>query len=307
MKKETELFNIRKVIELTGVTEFTLRGWETRYLAFAPHRTETGRRLYHREDILKIKALKDLVNRGYRIGSIASLGLTELQVLLDGINPSEIDPIIDPDISKILKLAERFEWDQIQKLIIRKRTKLSPVDFILTFILNLIHEVNILVELQQFSIAQEHILSSMIKENIFFLKTTAPSPHHKNARIVFAAPEGDLHENGLLIAATLASLAKIPNIYIGVNTPKNHICDVCLRFKATHLILTSTVSKEEGAKEDLMNFINFLDRHLPQSMTLWIGGRNSMKHSFGLGRSFNLVSSLHEQNEMFEKLRKQKP
>lgn len=306
MKKEAELFNIRQVIELTGVTEFTLRGWETRYLAFEPHRTETGRRLYDREDILKIKALKDLVDRGYRIGSIATLKLNELQILLDDMTPPQEGHHVDPDITKILSHAERFEWDQIHKLIIRKRTKLSPTEFILTFILNLIHEVNKLVELQQFSIAQEHILSSIIKENLFFLKTTAQSPTHKTARIVFAAPEGDLHEIGLLIAATLASLARIPNLYIGVNTPKNNICDVCLRFKATHVILTSTVSKEEGAKEDLMNFINFLDRHLPQTTTLWFGGRNSMKHSLKLGRPFQLITSLHEQNEMYEKLRKQK-
>lgn len=305
MKKET-LFNIRQVIELTGVTEFTLRGWETRYLAFEPHRTETGRRLYDREDILKIKALKDLVDRGYRIGSIATLKLNELQILLDDKNPSHVDSLVDEDISKILTSAERFEWDQIQKIIIKKRNKLPPTKFILSFILNLIQEVNHLVELQQFSIAQEHILSSIIKENLFFLRTTAPSPNHKNARLVFAAPEGDLHEIGLLIAATMASLSRIPNLYIGVNTPKNNICDVCLRFKATHLILTSTVSKAEGAKEDLLSFINFLDRHLPQAVTIWLGGRNSMKHSLKLGRPFEVISSLHEQNEMFEKLRKQK-
>lgn len=306
MKKENDLFNIRQVIELTGVTEFTLRGWETRYLAFEPHRTETGRRLYDREDILKIKALKDLVNRGYRIGSIATLKLNELQILLDDKNPSHEEPHIDEDISKILNLAERFEWDQIQKIIIKKRNKLPPTEFILSFILNLIREVNHLVGLQQFSIAQEHILSSIIKENLFFLRTAAPTPTLKNARIVFAAPEGDLHEIGLLIAATLASLSRIPNLYIGVNTPKNNICDVCLRFKATHLILTSTVSKAEGAREDLLTFINFLDRHLPQPITIWLGGRNSMKHSLNLRRPFEVIYSLHEQNEMFEELRKQK-
>lgn len=306
MKKEPTLFNIRQVIELTGVTEFTLRGWETRYLAFEPHRTDSGRRMYTREDILKIKALKDLVNRGYRIGSIASLNLSELQPLLDEKNTQNEHPVHDTDIKKILLLAERYEWDQIQKLLIKKRNKLDPREFILNFLLNLIFETNHLVEAQQFSIAQEHILSSMIKESLFFIRTTAAAPNHKNTRIVFAAPEGDLHEIGLLVAATLASLSRIPSIYVGANTPKINICDVCLRFKATHLVLSSTVSKGEGAKEDLMSFINYVDRHLPPDMTIWIGGRHSMTHSLKLARPFKIITSLHEQSEMFESLRKEK-
>ena len=306
MKKKLNLFNIRQVIELTGVTEFTLRGWETRYHAFEPYRTESGRRMYDREDILKIKALKDLVNRGYRIGSIASLTLSELQPLLDEKCSQPEHPVLDSDIHKTLLLAERFEWDQVQKLLIKKRSKLAPQEFILNFLLNLIFETNQLVEAQQFSIAQEHILSSMIKESLFFIRTSAATPNHKKSRIVFAAPEGDLHEIGLLIAATLASLSRIPSIYIGANTPKTNICDVCLRFKATHLVLSSTVSKEEGAKEDLMSFINYVDRHLPPDMTIWSGGRHSMTHSLKLARPFQMIASLHQQNEMFESLRKHK-
>lgn len=306
MNKEPTLFNIRQVIELTGVTEFTLRGWETRYLAFQPHRTESGRRMYSREDILKIKALKDLVNRGFRIGSIASLDLNELQPLLDDKALQQEHPVLDSDIKKLLLLAERFEWDQVQKLLIKKRNKLDPREFILNFILDLIFETNHLVEAHQFSIAQEHILSSMIKESLFFIRTTAAAPNHKNYRIVFATPEGDLHEIGLLIAATLASLSRIPSVYVGANTPKANICDVCLRFQATHLVLASTVSKGEGAKEDLMSFINYVDRHLPPDLTIWMGGRHGIYHSLKLARPFKTITSLHEQSDMFENLRRHK-
>lgn len=303
MEKEENLYNIRQVIELTGLSEFTLRGWETRYHAFVPLRTDTGRRLYKRDDVLKIKALKDLVERGYRIGSVAGLLLEDLTGLLENSTTPQ-HPNVDPDILKILQFAERFEWDQVSKTILKKRSSLEPKDFILDFILGLIYEMNRLVESQKLSIAQEHILSSMIKENLYYLRTNAPLPTKKDIRIIFAAPEGDLHEIGLLIAATLASLARLPSLYVGANTPKGQICDVCLRFKATHLVISSTVSKTEGAKDELLSYMNFIDRQLSPDTTIWLGGRHSMDHSIKLSRPFKIISSLQEQYEMFLALHK---
>lgn len=302
MRKKEEFYDIRQVIELTGVSEFTLRGWESRYNAVKPARGETGRRMYSRKDILKIQTLTNLVNRGYRISSVASLSLEELQPLLEDreeifaktatllTKPTKVDSAI----RQILKLSDRFDWDQITKIFIKKRTTLPPRDFILNFILPLIQELNHQIDRGQFSITQEHIFSSFIKENLFYIKSTLTKTPRKDIRLVLATPEGDMHEIGLLIASTLASLHGVSALYLGPNTPKNEVCDACLRFKATHLLISSTVSRDDGSKEELLSFINFLDRHLAPDVTLWLGGRLGLTTTFSLKRDFYSFRSLEE-------------
>lgn len=302
MRKIEEFYDIRQVIELTGVSEFTLRGWESRYNAVTPARGETGRRMYSRKDILKIQTLTNLVNRGYRISSVASLSLDELQPLLEDreelssrmSTPHAKPAKIDPSIRQILNLSDRFDWDQITKIFLKKRKTLPPQAFVLDFILPLIQELNYQIDREQFSITQEHIFSSFIKENLFYIKSTLTKTSRKDIRLVLATPEGDMHEIGLLIASTLASLHGVSALYLGPNTPKNEVCDACLRFKATHLLISATVAKETGSKDDLLSFINFLDRHLAPDVTLWLGGRLGLKTAFSLKRDFYSFKSLEE-------------
>lgn len=315
MEKTGDFFDIRQVVDLTGISEFTLRGWEGRYQAFQPHRTETGRRLYKREDILKIQALKLLVERGHRIGKIALLPLKELQLLLEertsptpaaapaAAPKSRAHKPTSADVKKLLQLADRFEWDQVKKLLSKKRSQLTPRKFILELLMELIGEINHQVIMGHFSITQEHIFSSLIKEHLFSLRAHAGPSKKSRVQLVLATPEGDIHEIGLLIAATLASLRGVPTLYLGPNTPKVEMCDACLRLKATHLLIAATVNKTEGAKEDLLGFVHYVDQHLPPQVQLWMGGRLSQHtKALKLRRDFAVFDSLESLDLEFKKL-----
>ncbi len=68
----TEDFSIGTVSRLTGISQHTLRVWERRYKAVESGRSEGGQRLYSNEDVERLTLLKALVDRGDRIGQIAS-------------------------------------------------------------------------------------------------------------------------------------------------------------------------------------------------------------------------------------------
>lgn len=68
----TEDFTIGTVSRLTGISQHTLRVWERRYKAVESGRSEGGRRLYSNDDVERLTLLKALVDRGDRIGQIAS-------------------------------------------------------------------------------------------------------------------------------------------------------------------------------------------------------------------------------------------
>lgn len=158
--------------------------------------------------------------------------------------------------------------------------------------------MNSLVDNKQFSIAQEHILSAMIKEELYSLKSAPPTKKTK-PRLVFTTPEKELHELGILISSTLATLTGKPNLYIGPNTPREQIVDVCLRYQATHLILSSTYVED---KNELLQFLNFIDRQLPKNVILCLGGSGTKNLLIKLKRDLRLFDTFEDIQSYFQSL-----
>ncbi|WAC18975.1 MerR family transcriptional regulator [Luteolibacter sp. SL250] len=92
---ETDLFDIRAVSRLTGVSSANLRAWERRYGLVKPHRASSNRRLYSSSDLLRLERVKKLADSGEALSVIAALGEDELVrriELLDG-RPSGGQPV----------------------------------------------------------------------------------------------------------------------------------------------------------------------------------------------------------------------
>jgi DNA-binding transcriptional MerR regulator len=76
-------YRIGAIARLTGISADTLRVWERRYQVVTPERSPKGSRLYSREDVARLALIKRLVDAGHAIGSIAGLGLVQLQDRLE--------------------------------------------------------------------------------------------------------------------------------------------------------------------------------------------------------------------------------
>ncbi len=76
-------YRIGAVSRLTGIPADTLRVWERRYGVVEPGRAEGRFRLYTRDDISRLALIKQLVDAGNAIGSVASLSLDQLQERLE--------------------------------------------------------------------------------------------------------------------------------------------------------------------------------------------------------------------------------
>lgn len=76
---EVGRYRIGSVSDLTGIPPHTLRAWERRYEAAVPVRTDAGFRLYSEDDVGRLSLIKRLADLGHAIGSIANLGMKELQ------------------------------------------------------------------------------------------------------------------------------------------------------------------------------------------------------------------------------------
>ena len=65
----------------------TLRIWERRYQVVAPPMTTTGHRLYSGADVERLRLIRQLVDLGHAIGSIARLGLADLLAIAEASGP----------------------------------------------------------------------------------------------------------------------------------------------------------------------------------------------------------------------------
>lgn len=86
-----ELFPIREVSRLTGVTPVTLRAWERRYGLIQPTRTESGHRLYSMTDIERVRSIVGWIERGVAVSKVGKiLAKTEPLKVLAQIIPNEL-------------------------------------------------------------------------------------------------------------------------------------------------------------------------------------------------------------------------
>ena len=98
------------VARLTGIPVETLRVWERRHNVVGPRQSATGQRQYAPEEVKRLSVIKRLVDSGYAIGSIAALGLDQLQSMLQQASQAPMKakrPLTTPveDAMQPLRLA----------------------------------------------------------------------------------------------------------------------------------------------------------------------------------------------------------
>ena len=277
--ERNESFSIRQMIELTGLSEFTIRGWENRYSAFDPRRSATGRREYSKSDVERALLIRELLKRGHRIGKVAALSNQKLQNLFEN-DESKSNTAKSLSNSKLVIQAMDFmalqKWEELERLIKSVKCK-NTTELVHDFILPLLHMLAVHVEKGIVSVSQEHIVSSFVKEKIYSALSEL-STKKKNrrsvskARFVLATPEGDHHEIGLLLAHLLTRSYGFTSLYLGPHSPAKDLAETALRFHASHILIVSTVSIEGGARHSILSYVSTLQKGIAEHCKIWIAG-----------------------------------
>lgn len=306
---QDEIFSIRQMIELTGLSEFTIRGWENRYSAFAPHRSNTGRREYSKRDVERALLLRELLKRGHKIGNVAQLNTQRLVGLFEqsAESPkSENVPRKSKVVTEAMELMAVQKWSELSQLFKKIKSK-NATELIQGFFLPVLNELTSQVQAGIVSIAQEHVFSSFLKEKVYSALSDLenekkPNKDHKKIRFVLATPEGDFHETGLLLAHLLIRSFGFTSLYLGPHTPARDIAETALRFEATHLLIVSTISKKHGARQDLFGFVGDIRKTVGSHLQVWIAGSQAPKTPLAQENRLLNVGSFFEFDEHLRNL-----
>ncbi len=298
---KNDIFSIRQVVELTGLTEFTIRGWETRYSAFAPRRSDTGRREYNKSDIERALLFRELLKRGHKIGQIANFNNQKLQKLFEQTEDlttrsgTEHRPEL---IAHAMELMALQKWAELKSLFKNSSAPNTP-QLVHEFFLPIVQALTSNVEAGVVSISQEHIFSSLLKEKIYAVLSELENKKgsrlkNKKNQFVLATPEGDHHDIGLLLAQLLIRSYGFVSLYLGPHTPARDLSETALRFEASHLLIVSTASKKGGAQQELLSYVNEVQKKIGSHLQILIAGRQAPGLINDPQSSLNSIANFYE-------------
>jgi MerR family transcriptional regulator, light-induced transcriptional regulator len=226
------LYTIKKVAEITGLSVHAIRAWEKRYKVVIPERTDTNRRLYSKNDVEKLRLLHEASKNGFSIGSIAGLNIDQLKELLPSKtfentstshnSTNNFDKSIEDNIVKCVEAIKNLDSKTLEDELNQALVNYSQPKLIKEVIFPLIEKIGELWKSGEIRIVNEHISTTVIRKFLTSLidnnRVGANSPI-----LVVATPKGQLHELGALIISVVASADGWNVVYMGPDLPGEEI------------------------------------------------------------------------------------
>lgn len=262
-------YTIGKVTEMTGLSGHTIRAWERRHQVLSPTRTETNRRLYGDEDVLRLQLLRELVQRGHSIRQIANLETEELAKAVARETVAQNEGSDADNLTPYFSAIEYLDSVTMENLLVTSSARIGLIGTIERIIVPLLEEIGRRWTAGRTTVAQEHLATGIIRRFLDNARGSFQSPS-RSLQMVVTTPAGQLHELGALMVAVIASVEGWNVIYLGPNLPASEIVDAAVR-SAASVVSLSVVYPIDDPK--LGQELKTIRDRLGPSTHLLVGGR----------------------------------
>jgi DNA-binding transcriptional MerR regulator/methylmalonyl-CoA mutase cobalamin-binding subunit len=233
--REEPLYNLKAVVQQTGLKPDTLRAWERRYGVPAPERSEGGHRIYSRRDIEIIRWLMARQREGLSISRAVELWQ---QLEASGRDPLESAlPIATPAAAASVGYAGetvaelREDWisaclgydEREAEQILAQAFALYPPELVAVELLQkAVAEIGDGWYRGDVTVQQEHFCSGLAIRHLEALVMGAAAPT-RPGRILVACPPEENHVIGLLVLTFLLRRRGWEVVYLGANVPSERL------------------------------------------------------------------------------------
>ncbi|EGD41542.1 B12 binding domain/transcriptional regulator, MerR family [Nocardioidaceae bacterium Broad-1] len=218
------MFTIKHAAERVGITTATLRAWERRYGVIAPHRSESGYRLYGERDVAVLRSMKHLVDQGWSVGLAAAEAIR-----LDREQPDHL-PTAEardggshtqpsPGLARRLTVAAAALDTGDLAAVLDEVFALSSFETVMTdHVFPALEELGDAWADGRVSVAGEHLASNAVMRRLA-VAYEAAAAHGHGPRVVLGLAPGTRHEIGLLAFAVAARRRGLDTDYLGADLP----------------------------------------------------------------------------------------
>lgn len=249
------VFSIKDLENLSGIKAHTIRIWEKRYGILEPMRSSTNIRNYDTHNLQKLLNIVLLHNYGYKISRIAEYSTEKIELL--------VREIISEKSSKshainAFKLA-MMNFDQVLffKTYSNLLSEKSFREIFYEVLIPLMNEIGLLWQSGTITPAQEHFVSSLIKQKLLVNteKIQVLEPTRTDKIFVLFLPENEIHELGLMYLNYEILLHGYKTIYLGESVPMESLKDIKKYFDNIVYVSYLTVQPTKDVINDYLQRI----------------------------------------------------
>jgi len=254
----------------TGLSKDTLRVWERRYGFPNPERDHFGERIYSIDQVDRLRAIRRLMDTGYRPGKIIGLSLEDLQALAESV--SQPAPIASEDqaadLDQLMNVLKSHEIEDLRRQLSQRVLRLGLARFVTELVAPLTEKVGDTWARGQLEIYEEHLFTESMQVVLRNAISTIPQPGNR-PRVLLTTFPSEPHGMGLLMVEALLALEGCRCFSLGVQTP---VFDISLAVNSQHVDIVvlsfSSIMNPNMMAEGLAQ----LRDKLPTSVEIWAGG-----------------------------------
>lgn len=287
-------YNLKAVVQETGLKPDTLRAWERRYGIPEPDRTSGGHRLYSQQDINTLKWLLERQDEGLSISRAVKLWH---RILKDGQDPLLFMPLAQaseqPTAYTPMELGDtvvelRNSWinaclafdERKAEMVLSQAFSYYPPEAVCLELLqkalveigNGWYEGNVTVQ-------QEHFASALAVRRLDTLLAAVSAPI-RAGRIIVGCSPGDNHTFSALLLTFLLRRRGWDVIYLGADVPINRLLTTVEKTRPDLVVFSAQLLETAASVLDVAHFLEGL-------------GKQRVPLAYG-GYIFNVVPAIQE-------------
>jgi methanogenic corrinoid protein MtbC1 len=272
---ENPAYNLKVVVNETGIKPDTLRAWERRYGLPNPNRTSGGHRLYSDKDIAVIKWLLSRQDEGLSISRAVKLWRNleangELPLLVPEYQemrpPSRETAVavgsrMDDIRAAWIEACLDFDEPSAERILTQAFALYQPEMVLTQLLQKALATIGEMWFNDKISVQQEHFASALAMRRLNTLMAASPLPT-RQGRVLIGCPPHEDHTFAPLMLTIMLRYRGWELIYLGANVPNSRFVSTVESIKPDLIIMTAQqlytaaklfeVAKNVAAENDAM-------------------------------------------------------
>jgi len=251
MVREGPLFNLKAVVQQTGLKPDTLRAWERRYGLPSPVRSGGRQRLYTRRDIetlrwlvarqqegLSIARAVDLWRQTEAGGGDPLLTLAPVSPPSDTLAESRRGSTLEHLRQEWLAACMAYDEERAEAIAAQAFALYPPETVCLELLQWAVREMGDLWQQGTATVQQEHYASELAIRRLESLLSATP-PATRQGRILPACPPRESHTFSLLLLTLLLRRRGWPVVFLGADVPADRLGAAVAAIRPDLIILSA--------------------------------------------------------------------
>ena len=291
------LYSIDETSRDIGIGKDTLRVWERRYGFPCPQRDAHDQRRYPLDQVMRLRLISRLLDRGFRPGKVVTLGEAQLEQLaeLEQIAPPQA---AQPQVRALIDLALNRQVDDLEAELQHLFQQLGPMGFVIKIAAPLLTLTGQAWSAGQLSIYGEHLITQQLERLLQQASLEIPRCD-EGPRVLLTTLPGERHGMGLLMAGLMLRMAGARTINLGVETPMDELVLACESLSLDAVALSFSAVQKRAMMRSALRELN---QKLPQALPILVGGagtrqlRNLPKRITRIRELEGIEQALHSLN-----------